>query len=175
MPVDLDQPMTQADFGALVGVTQPAISAMVDKMVLQHGQTGREWLLAYCQRLRDQAAGRVGAIDGGLDLAQERAALAREQRIGHELKNAVARGEYASITLLAEVLAGASQAVAERFAHLGPSIARVMPDLPPAVTDQLMAAIAEARNGWIKDTAELVKRRVLQTDDDMDGFDADDA
>jgi hypothetical protein len=47
-------------------------------------------LLAYCARLREMAAGRQSDA-GGLDLIQERAALAREQRIGHEIKNAVSR------------------------------------------------------------------------------------
>ena len=75
---------------------------------------------------------------GTLDLGQERARLAREQRIGIEIKNAVLRGEYAPISLLAEVLASASQAVAERFDHLPGQIKRVAPTLPPAVIRQLL-------------------------------------
>lgn len=168
MVVDLTQPMRQTDFGALVGVSQPAISALVDKGVLAHGDAAGVWLLAYCARLREQAAGRLGSAAGGLDLAQERAALAREMRMGHQIKNAVARGQYASIDLLAEVLAMASQAVAARFDHLAPAIAKVAPDLPSAVMDAVMATIATARTEWVRETAELVSRRMVPDDEPAD-------
>jgi hypothetical protein len=65
--------------------------------------------------LRDQAAGRLGSELGGLDLTQERAALAREQREGQSIKNAVARKEYAPVGLLADVLGMVASAVVDRF------------------------------------------------------------
>ena len=100
----------------MVGITQPAVSAMVADGRLQvEGLSLGDALQAYCQRLRDQAAGRVGSEVGGLDLVQERAALAREQREGQAIKNAVARREYAPIGLLADVLGRAGGAVVDRF------------------------------------------------------------
>lgn len=50
---------------------------------------------AYCERLREQAAGRAASDDedGLPDLARERALLARAQREGQAMKNAVLRGE----------------------------------------------------------------------------------
>ena len=146
---------------------------MVSRGVLENGAPLRQWLLAYCGRLREQAAGRMGSEAGGLDLAQERAALAREQRHGIAIKNAVARGEYAAISLLAEVLAGASQAVGERFEHLPGQLRKVCPDLPPAAVDQLMTAIASARNEWVRQTATLVSASPALTDDDteLEGLD----
>lgn len=105
---------------------------------------------------------------GTLDLGQERARLAREQRIGIEMKNAVLRGEYAPISLLAEVLASASQSVAERFDHLPGQIKRAAPTLPPAVMDRVMATIAEARNEWVRSTAALAITKVLAADDQAD-------
>ena len=79
MLIDMEQQATQASLAALVGVTQPTISKlMADGKIPAAGTLG-ELLLAYCQRLRDQAAGRLGD-SLGLDLVQERAALAREQR-----------------------------------------------------------------------------------------------
>lgn len=72
--------------------------------MLTKGDNAHSWLLGYCDRLRGMAAGRHSA--GGLDLVQERAALARSQREAQELKNAVARGEFAPIGLLADVLGG---------------------------------------------------------------------
>ena len=161
----LDESCRQADFAALVGISQPAVSDLVSKGVLDNGAPLRQWLLAYCLRLREQAAGRMGSEVGGLDLAQERAALAREQRMGIEIKNAVLRGEYASIGLLSEVLASASQAVAERFDHLPGLLKKVAPDMLDAARDQVMATIAQARNEWVRETAALVSARVLAADD----------
>jgi phage terminase Nu1 subunit (DNA packaging protein) len=159
------QAVTQAEFAADVGISQQAVSDLVSKGVLENGAPEAEWLLAYCHRLREQAAGRMGSEVGGLDLAQERAALAREQRIGIEIKNQVLRGRYAPIALLSEVLASASQAVTERFEHLPGVLKKAVPDLPPAACDQVMTVIAAARNAWVGETAALVSAKVLTADD----------
>ena len=161
----LDQACRQADFGDLIGISQPSVSDLVSRGVLENGSTLRQWLLAYCARLREQAAGRMGSEVGGLDLAQERAALAREQRMGIEIKNAVLRGEYAPIQLLAEVLASASQAVAERFDHLPGMLKKSVPDMTDAARDQVMTAIAAARNEWVRETAQLVTAKILADDE----------
>lgn len=162
----LDLPCRQGDFGALVGVTQQAVSDLISRGVLENGVPLRQWLLAYCARLREQAAGRLGSGDGGLDLAQERAALAREQRLGIAIKNAVLRGDYASVALLGEVLATASQAVAERLDHLPGQLRKACPDLAPAAIDQVMATIAAARNEWVRGTVALVSARLADDADD---------
>ena len=164
----LNEPCRQADFGALVGISQQAVSDLVSRGVLEDGAPLREWLLAYCHRLREQAAGRMGSESGGLDLAQERAALAREQRIGIALKNAVLRGEYAAVALLGEVLATASQSVAERFDHLPGQLRKACPDLPLEAVEQIQTVIAGARNAWVSGTAALVSTAIIDTDDSDD-------
>ena len=167
--VDLSTPYTQPALAMLVGVTQQAISAWVtDGKLPPTGALG-DLLVMYCSRLRDQAAGRLGAEAGGLDLVQERAALAREQRLGIEIKNAVARGEYASISLLAEVLATASQAVSERFEQLPGLMRKVCPELPDAARDKLMSAIADARNQWVRATSRLVSEAIVEPEDEPEG------
>jgi phage terminase Nu1 subunit (DNA packaging protein) len=161
---------TQAAFGAAVGISQQAVSELVRGGVLSDGATAAEWLLAYCHRLREQAAGRMGADTYGLDLVQERAALARAQREGIEIKNAALRGDFASVQLLAQVLANASQAVAERFDHLKADMRKACPDLPPEAADLVVTTIAEARNTWVAETAELVAQK-LQPEDDPEADD----
>jgi phage terminase Nu1 subunit (DNA packaging protein) len=161
-------PVKQSEFAAAVGISQPAVSDLVRGGVLPEGGCADEWLLAYCHRLREQAAGRY--TEGPLDLAQERAALARAQRESVELKNGVLRGEYAAVSLLAEVLATASQAVAERFEHLPGQLRKACPDLPPAAIDRAMATIAAARNEWVRQTVALVSAGVTSTDDDEPEF-----
>ena len=138
---------------------------MSDGTLDREGTAG-VWLRRYCQRLREQAAGRMGSEVGGLDLAQERAALAREQRKGIEIKNAVLRGEFASIQLLAEVLATASQAVAQRFDHLPGQLRKACPNLPAEAIEQVMGAIAQARNEWVAGTVALVSASISTTDDE---------
>lgn len=164
--IDLSVTMVHAALADLVGVTRQAISAAVAEGKIPEGLTLRDSLLAYCHRLREQAAGRMGDEVGGLDLSQERAALAREMRHGHEIKNAVARGTYADIQLLAEVLAAASQSVVERFEQLPGMLKKACPDLPDAAREQVMVAIAAARNEWVRTTEKLVAQKIIGTEDD---------
>lgn len=166
--VDLSRQMTQAQFGELVGISQQAVSDFFKSAALGPGVSAAETLLAYCERLREMAAGRGSAEVGGLDLVQERAALAREMRMGHEIKNAVARGEFAPIVLLAEVLALASQAVVERFEQLPGMLKKACPEMPDAGRDQVMTMLAGARNEWESRTRELVVKRLEDLDGDAD-------
>jgi phage terminase Nu1 subunit (DNA packaging protein) len=168
--IDLDSPSVQSVTGEIVGVSQQAISAMVSEGKLPMYASQGEMVQAYCQRLRDQAAGRLGSEVGGLDLVQERAALAREQRLGIEIKNAVARGEFAPISLLSEVLATASQSVVERFEQLPGLLKKSCPDLHDAARDQVMIALASARNEWVRATESLVLAKAdadLSSDDEV--------
>lgn len=161
--------MTQAAFGEMVGVSQQAVSDFLKAAALGPGVTGGQMLQAYCERLREVAAGRGSMEVDGLDLVQERAALAREQRLGYEIKNEVARKTYGPITLLAETLALASQAVVERFDQLPSALKKSCPDLPEAARDQVMAAIAAARNEWVERTRVLVVEQISAAvaDDDL--------
>jgi phage terminase Nu1 subunit (DNA packaging protein) len=111
--------------------------------------------------LREQAAGR--GSDGDLDLVQERAGLAREQRIAQALKNAVTRKEFAPIGVLSEVLAAASGSVAAKLDGLPGLLKKVAPDLSEQGRDAIAAEIARARNDWVADTALLE----VKTDPDM--------
>ena len=180
MLIDTDAKATQTLIGQLVGVSQQAISALVNDGKIPATGTVGAVLVAYCERLREQAAGRMGDEGGGLDLVQERAALAREQRIAQALKNDVARGEYAPIGLLTDVLATAGAAVVDRFEQLDGALRKACPDLPDEARTTIMTVIASARNEWIRSTAQLVDRSLddllaEQADDDqVDGFTMDD-
>jgi phage terminase Nu1 subunit (DNA packaging protein) len=168
--IDLSKPMTQAAFGELVGVSQQAVSEFVKVAALGPAVPAHEMLLAYCERLREMAAGRQSGEVGALDLVQERAALAREQRIGQAMKNAIARGEFAPIGALADVLGMASSAVVDRFDQLEGALRKACPDLPEEARATVMQVIASARNEWIRSTARLVAEQV----DPMTAADGDD-
>lgn len=151
----LSKPATQEALAELVGVTQPTISNLMAQGKLPREGTLGELVLAYCERLRDQAAGRLGDTLG-LDLVQERAALAREQRIGQAMKNAIARGEYAPIGALADVLGMASSAIVDRIDQLDGVLRKACPDLPEEARATVLQVIASARNEWIRSTVKLV-------------------
>lgn len=146
---------SQAEFAELVGVSEAKVSQMLAEGIIDRGATLAQWLGAYVSRLREQAAGR----DANGVLAQERAALARAQRVGQEIKNAIAQGEYAPIGLLGDVLAMASASVVDRFDGLPALLRKACPDLPGEARDAISKVIADARNEWVRSTAELTARR----------------
>jgi phage terminase Nu1 subunit (DNA packaging protein) len=158
---------TQQEIAAHLDMSDRNLRDVLERLDLDHKEAPLSKIrVGYIRQLREQAAGR--ASDGPLDLAQERAALAREQRMGIEIKNAVLRGEYAAVTLLAEVLATASQAVAQRFDHLPGQLRKTCAELPPEAIDVVMTAIADARNEWVRGTATLVAASILSADDDTE-------
>lgn len=152
----LDDKLNQAEIAHVFGISQPRVSELESAGVWQRGSTLREVIAAYAAHLREVAAGRGSAAPGGLDLVQERAALARSQREGQDIKNGIALKTYAPIALLAETLAFASQAVAEQFDQLPAALRRVCPELPAAARDQVRATIAQARNEWVARTCTLL-------------------
>lgn len=150
----------------MIGVSEAAVSRMKSAGMLEVDTTAQRRLLAYLERLRERAAGLLGSEIDGLDLVQERAALAREQRLGYEIKNAVSRGEYAPIGVLADVLAAASQAIVERFEMLPGQLKKFCPDLPDEARQCIETMHADARNEWLRSTTELVSARPSSMDFD---------
>lgn len=157
-----DALISQAEFAQIVGVSEARVSQLVSEGVIVRGDTGHAWLLGYCERLRDQAAGRASSELGGLDLVQERAALAREQRLAQALKNEVARGQYAPIGALADVLGMASSAVVDRMDQFEGLLSKACPDLPEEARTIVLAVMASARNEWIRSTAKLVDDQLTE-------------
>lgn len=162
----LDAPISQAEFAQIVGISEARVSTLISEGVLVKGDSAHGWLLGYCERLRDMAAGRASV--GGLDLVQERAALARSQREAQDLKNAVARGEYAPIGLLADVLGQAASAVVDRMDQVEGDLRKACPDLPEDARVVVLRTLANARNEWIRSTAKLISDKMDQMADALD-------
>lgn len=66
----LDTEATQTQFALLIGSSQQAISKHVQSGTLAMGQTYRTWLALYCEKLRDEAAGRGGEDQQSLTRAR---------------------------------------------------------------------------------------------------------
>lgn len=142
--VDLSLPMTQERFGELVGISQPAVSDLVRRGVLLEGGSAGAWLLEYCHQLREAAAGRGG--ESALELAAERARLAKEQADRIAMQNAVTRGELAPAILLEQVLARAGSKAGRILESIPGALRRRRPDLTSEDIGAITAIVAKARN-----------------------------
>lgn len=151
---DLNQPFRPSDFAKIVGITSGAVTNAVKRGQVTHDGTLGCALHSYIGRLRDQAAGRYSHTQDGeaMDLTQERAKLARSQYEGQEIKNAIARKEWAPIGILADVLGKASSSVVDRLDQLESEFRKSSPDLPDSAKNVVLQRIADARNAWIKGT-----------------------
>lgn len=136
----MDRIVTQAEFGVLVGITQQAVSDLASRGVLKSNTTCGGWLLAYCQNLREQAAGRAG------ELAEASAALKRSQREEVELRLAVKRRQYAPVTVLQVVVARGARRAAAVLATIVPNVRRRWPDVKAEHLALIESEIVRARN-----------------------------
>lgn len=118
----------------------------------------------YIRRLREQAAGRAAA--GDLDLAGERARLAKEQADRVAMQNAVTRGELAPVQLIEEVLAKAGSRAAKILDTIPGTIRRREPSLSADTIATIAKDIAKVRN-----IAATVSLADLREDDQADGAD----
>lgn len=116
--MNLSATCTQQEFADLVGISQPAVSDLLTRGVINAGQPVSRWLLAYAGHLREQAAGRGG--DG--ELAANRAAESRVRKELLEIKLAERRQEVAPVAVIEMVLA-----------HIGSQIRSQMEGLPGAL------------------------------------------
>ncbi|MFS8930957.1 terminase small subunit [Cupriavidus taiwanensis] len=141
---DADRAVTQAAFAELVGISQPAVSELVGRGTLTRGASLRRWLVEYCENLREQAAGR--ASTGDLDLIQERAALAREQRIKIAMVNQQMQKELAPVAVLEAVLAKVGRQIATKLEAIPVQIKRRTTTLSAEDIDLITEEITKARN-----------------------------
>ncbi len=54
----LGRPVTQEEFGQMVGISQQAVSSLCSRGVLLPGQSAREWILRYVLHLQHQIIAR---------------------------------------------------------------------------------------------------------------------
>ncbi|KRB18640.1 hypothetical protein ASE08_05240 [Rhizobacter sp. Root16D2] len=141
MQQPLSHPLTQEQFGDLVGVSQQAISELLGRGILKAGQPASAWLRAYTKHLREQAAGR--GADG--ELARERARLAREQADRVAMDNAVNRRELAPVAVLELVLAKMAGDVGSLLQGLVPRVRRRV-ELPTEALRIFEEEVSKARN-----------------------------
>lgn len=137
--------MNQQVIADHLDMSQGAVSQWMDRLGIDWKSASLDEIrVAYIRELREQAAGRAAA--GDLDLATERAGLAKAQRERIEMQNAVTRRELAPVVLIEEVLTKAASRVAGIFDAIPGMIRRRVPKLTTGELDLVAGEIAKARN-----------------------------
>ena len=94
-----DALVSAEELAGVVGLHERQVRKLAERGVLQRSGRGKyplgDSIQAYIRHLREQAAGRSASDedDGQPDLTRERALLARTQREGQGMKNAIMRAE----------------------------------------------------------------------------------
>ena len=125
--LDIDSPCTQAQFAALVNISQPKVSQLLAEKIIKPGDSVGVWLIDYVGNLREQAAGR--GADG--ELAYQRSEFARVSRERAEIKLAIERRDYAPVSLLTQVLAMVGRRLSSGLESLPAELNKLAPDLTP--------------------------------------------
>jgi terminase small subunit / prophage DNA-packing protein len=144
MVMNTKEVMTQEAFGKMVGISQQAVSNLVSRGVLMPGASTDVWIIGYCSHLREVAAGRVATE--GLDLATERARLARENADKLRMQNDVTRRSLAPTHLLEEILAKAGNKAAAILDTIPSAIQCRVPALSADDIAAIAREVAKARN-----------------------------
>lgn len=104
--IRIDKRPTQPEIAAHLDISDRRLRELLAEWSIDHKQSSlSEIRTRYIRKLREEAAGR--ATDGDLDLATQRARLAKEQADRIEMQNAVTRKDLASTELLQILLANA--------------------------------------------------------------------
>lgn len=138
--IDIHSTCTQAVFGELVGISQPAVSDLLQREVIKPGESVALWLLDYSGHLREQAAGR--GADG--ELAFQRSELARVSRERAEIKLALERKEYAPVALIEQVLSTVGRSIVGVLEPLHVTLHRACPALTPENIKFIQQEVARA-------------------------------
>lgn len=136
---------SQAEIAAHLGVSDRLVRELLTKWDLDHKQsTMSEIRLRYIDGLREVAAGR--ATNGEVELATERALLAREQRIKIEMQNAVTRKELAPAALLTDILSRVGVRCGRILEALPGKLRRLNDKLSASDLRAIETEIAKCRN-----------------------------
>ena len=137
--------LTQQEIAEHLDMSQQAVSQLLADLGIDWKAVSLDEVrVAYIRRLREIAAGRAAL--GDLDLATERARLAREQADKIAMQNAVTRGELTPTAVLEQVLAAAASKIAGILDAIPGLVRRRVPLLQSGDIDMIAAEVAKARN-----------------------------
>ncbi len=124
----------------MVGISQTAVTKLLDSGTLTRGDTCGKWLLDYCASKRDAASG----AGEGENLAYERAVATRVARERDEIRLALDRKESAPVAVLEQALARLGVTVVSILQPLHINIQRRCPALTPEDVVMIQEEVARA-------------------------------
>lgn len=142
--IDMDSVVSQRQFADIIGVSEAAVSGMAKAGIIIANQCVGAWIRDYCAHIREQAAGRAAA--GDLDLAEQRARLAKEQADKVAMQNAERRGEVAPVAAMEMVLAATGSKVGKILDTIPGLVRRRVPGIGSDVIEAIESDIAKCRN-----------------------------
>ena len=147
---EIERGRTASEAAAHVDLGVGRFTQLVETNVIPRQKT-RSYRLddvrrVYIRHLRAIAAGQ--GSDGGTTLANERAALAREQTLTAQIKNAAARGDLVSLTAVQKRLIALLAIFRERILSIPGKMAdplsmRTREEIEPLLRDELYEALDE--------------------------------
>jgi len=157
--------VTQAAFGDIIGVSAPAVSGLLRRGVIEQDGSLADWIISYCGNLREQAAGR------SMELSEERAGLAREQKLLARIRKQRELGEWAPVENLTLALSKVTSQMASIFdsipVHLKRSYSEISEDQMTIVRQEL----AKARNLLVSVGTDAVRSAAVYVADYVDEYD----
>lgn len=158
---------TQLEIAKHLGISQQAAGQVCAALGIEWQTTSLDVVrLRYIEHLREVAAGRKA--EGGINLATERAALARAQRLRIEMDLAQRRGELAPVGAMEMVLAKVGVKVGKILETIPAQIRRRVPGIPAEVIEAIDGDIAKCQNM----AASMTLADLEKEDDDEQGDDA---
>jgi phage terminase Nu1 subunit (DNA packaging protein) len=137
--------LTQVEIGNHLDMDQSSVSRLCADLGIDWRNSSMDTIrVAYIRRLREQAAGRAAA--GDLDLAGERARLAKEQADRVAMQNAVTRGELSRTVVIEQVLCRTGAKMAGIFDGIPGILRRRFPELSGSAIALIAAEIVKVRN-----------------------------
>lgn len=145
----LPEKITKSDLALVVGISVQALDALEKKGVIRKISRGMYAFPKAAQDIfahyREVAAGRASESED-VDLVAERALLAREQRRGHEIKNATLSGELLSARDVQTRWASIMSAIRSILLAIPSILPGLLPHLTRHDIDVIDRAIRDALN-----------------------------
>ncbi|BBL75599.1 terminase small subunit [Methylomagnum ishizawai] len=165
MLIELEKPIKQRDFAALIDVSEARVSRLCKDGIIDPDASAGDMLRAYCAHMREMAAGRNAS------LAEERAGLAREQRLGQKIRNMQALGEWAPIDNLALALSRVTGQMATEFEAVPMLLKRAWPEISADQLNLVRDQLAKARNLLTSVGRDAIANEAARLVDYIDEFD----
>tara|TARA_R100000951_G_scaffold114540_1_gene119658 strand:+ start:58 stop:558 length:501 start_codon:yes stop_codon:yes gene_type:complete len=161
--IDLKEKVTEKNLVLLTGLTQGRINQMKSNQIWQVEMNLEDAAHAIVKWLGRRAAGHVS--EDGLDLVQERAKLARENRETASLKNAEMRVSLVSASEMRRAIFSAARSVRNSFQTIPDRISMPVAgmtdhhDIHTLIDQEVTQVLEDLDNDWAKLLPEEINER----------------